>query len=563
MSFRKIDILYGLLIFIIAIFFTFDTFTNSGRLATMDGEVHATNIEQYTIALSQGDFPVVWMDGYANYGMPMGLIAQPLPNYIGAGVNFLVHNPETAYNILGFIGVFFSGLFFYFFLRLYFKPEASFVGTFLFTFSSFRIMDLYIRGDLPEILASVFLPILLISFHQVFHSKKIMWYFVMSLAFAAIALTHPMMLVIFSFLMVPYILFLMIVTAGKLSIHSIISVNTIKRLIGIALSGVAGLGLAGFYIIPLYLEIKYFVQGQYTHFLSPQFLLLSDFFKYNWYYFTPQEIFTRGHIVVPGEIELLGVILGVGSVVIERVVMKSRKKITLLDFAVFVSLVVLFFVTQYSKVFYDHISFLDKILFPWRMLAVFIFLPPIIFAWMFEKLQKNILIILFILLIAFIRFPQIYGKNYTVYTQSHYIKTEHNLYSVVLNTLWMGKAEEYPVKQIKGQIIDGNGVIKNAVAKNSSRKYVIDASTNVRLVDYTFYFPGWNVYVDGQKTPIQFQDPNYRGMITYTVPAGKHTVLVIFQDTVIRKLGKIISVCFGIVLIAIFLLRNRLRKFIL
>jgi len=52
-----------------------------------------------------------------------------------------------------------------------------------------------------------------------------------------------------------------------------------------------------------------------------------------------------------------------------------------------------------------------------------------------------------------------------------------------------------------------------------------------RMIDYTFYFPGWKVFVDNKEVPIEFQDPKYRGVITYGVPSGKHTILLKFTNT--------------------------------
>jgi uncharacterized membrane protein YfhO len=60
--------------------------------------------------------------------------------------------------------------------------------------------------------------------------------------------------------------------------------------------------------------------------------------------------------------------------------------------------------------------------------------------------------------------------------------------------------------------------------------------------DNTFYFPGWHAYVDGVETNIEFQDPAYRGVITFSVPKGIHKVKVIYEDTKVRRIGKIISI---------------------
>ncbi len=95
---------------------------------------------------------------------------------------------------------------------------------------------------------------------------------------------------------------------------------------------------------------------------------------------------------------------------------------------------------------------------------------------------------------------------------------------------------------MKGEIIAGEGKITEREEKNSQRSYAVTSDKGVRMVDNTFYFPGWNVYIDGVKTNIQFQDPEYRGVITYDVPPGEHTIEIKFEDTKLRLLSKIMSI---------------------
>ncbi len=55
------------------------------------------------------------------------------------------------------------------------------------------------------------------------------------------------------------------------------------------------------------------------------------------------------------------------------------------------------------------------------------------------------------------------------------------------------------------------------------------------------YFPGWKVYVDGLETATQFQDPNYRGLMTFPVTAGEHKIEAKFEDTKLRLVSEVLS----------------------
>lgn len=564
MSGIKREIIYYFLIVIISTFFALDTFINKGSPATMDGQVHTTAISQFSIAISQGDFPVVWADSFANYGMPLGLMEQPLFSTTGALFNVFLHNPVLAYTILGWLSILFSGVFFYLFLRIYFSPDISFAGVLLLTLSPFRIIDYYIRSDLPEVFSGIFLPIILIAIYKFSKTKKTFWLLLLSLSTLFLTLTHPMALVIYSFLFIPYFFFVFLVKDGVLLFKRVLTKEMYIATTLFFVFLLLGVAMGSFYILPLVGELKYFIVGQYKHIFTNQFLTFSNFFNPSWYFFTKQEIYTRGHVIQVGLLETIIVIVSV-LVLLRKIVLFTfgiKSKISFLDFITVVSLVVIFFMTSLSHPFYLYISILDKIEFPWRMLTVFIFIPPIIFCFFLQKINNKAILFLCILFVCVLRIPQVYGKNYTQYPQSIYVKNISNLYSIVFNTVWMDKTENYPVQNNKIGVISGDAKILSENVKNSKHVYVLDVHSVSRLVDYTFYFPGWNVYVDGMKTLIQFQDPNYRGVITYAVPPGKHTISVIFQDTFIRRLGKILSVIFIGIFVLLYVQREKVDKLI-
>jgi hypothetical protein len=56
---------------------------------------------------------------------------------------------------------------------------------------------------------------------------------------------------------------------------------------------------------------------------------------------------------------------------------------------------------------------------------------------------------------------------------------------------------------------------------------------------FTFYFPGWHAYIDGEEVPIEVSVPD--GFITFWVPPDPHEVLVRFENTPARRLGNALS----------------------
>jgi hypothetical protein len=554
MKFAKLDYFFSFLILIISLLFVLGLFLSPGRPANFDSNFHITNIAQFSKIIASGEVPVIWMNSFANYGLPMGIFAHQLTNYSGGIITFLTHDPTTSYNILVFIAILLSNFFLYLFLRFYFSPTASFLGTFIFNFTPYRIFNIYVRGAMPEVFASIFLPLILIALYLFIVKKKTSGLFLLTLFIVGLTLNHPMMLVVYSSVFIPYLIFLLI-TSG-LSKNSLI--NTFFTTSFFMLLGVL---ISSYYIIPLNFEIKYFYYGFIKNHIDPStYLSFGNFFDPRWYYFTKSEIFPRGHVVQFGLLESITLVIGLVYLLYAELVRRSKENLQILLLALILAAIAIFFTTRFSDIFFQKLFFLNSIQFPWRFLSSLIFIPAIVAAFLYERFPKKLIFFLIIFLVALFSFPQLYGKNFELYpTQSYFFSTA-NAHSILMNTIWTGKSEDYPSKNPQGEIIKGQGKIVSETLKNSSRTYVVEAKTPVRMVDHTFYFPGWNVYVDGANTNIEFQDPNYRGVITYQVPAGKHTIYLAFQDTKIRLLGKILSVVSVGFFIVLFLLRKRLKK---
>ncbi|GAG52863.1 unnamed protein product, partial [marine sediment metagenome] len=91
-----------------------------------------------------------------------------------------------------------------------------------------------------------------------------------------------------------------------------------------------------------------------------------------------------------------------------------------------------------------------------------------------------------------------------------------------------------------------HGPLHDRFAISTPREFVL------RL--YTFHFPGWRAYVDGDEVEIEVADPE--GFITLWVPEGEHEVVVRFEDTPPRTTGWIISaVGLTMLIIALVLMR--------
>jgi len=519
------------LILIISIFFVFDLFVHKGVPVTFDGPTHIANIAQVFEGLKDGDFPVRWGGGWARYGWPAPEFAQQTPAYLGAMITFVTHDVVLSYNLVVFLTLLISTMLFYTFLKVYVGSTSAFLGALLYHFAPYRIMNVYIRGALPELMAGIFIISILISLYL--SLKKQVWYgyLLLSLSVCLLLLTHPFMFIVGSFLFVPYGFLLIYKNPRSWKMNLIFTVGSIF----------IGVGLASYYLVPLFMEVKYLYYGSSdSHYTTGQFLSLRQYISDTWRYFSESDIGPRGHHHNGGIIE--GLTLCVAIVHGFKTYIKEHKIITPFNVFLFVGIVYIIFTLPITELLYQKLTLLGNIQHPWRMLTGYIIIPPILFAFLFEATHyKKVVLIIFIFAIALFRFPQLYGKNYTNTPQKSFFETYDNLHGTHMNTVWMGEVRDYPFKKHQAAIFEGLGKIVNIDVQNSSRTYRVQSQNLVKVVDYTFYFPGWKVYVDRKEVPIQFQDPVYRGVITFEVPQGDHAIQVKYENTMVRLLGNVVS----------------------
>jgi hypothetical protein len=114
---------------------------------------------------------------------------------------------------------------------------------------------------------------------------------------------------------------------------------------------------------------------------------------------------------------------------------------------------------------------------------------------------------------------------------------------------------------VTGEVLAPGASVEMIRAGGASDEMWVRSPDGTALRFYTYYFPGWRVYVDGQRLPDSALRPEtVNGLLTIDVPPGEHRVLLRWGDTPIRLAGKILTL--GCLALALFLavLRPTLRK---
>lgn len=202
---------------------------------------HLSRIEAIKEGLILGDFPIRIYPLYLNdYGYANGIFYPDLFLYIPAIFCILGLNVIVSYKLFILICTICTAISMYWCVKEIFKSKnAAIISMFLYTLSSYRIADVYIRAALGEVLAFIFLPIVILGVYKIVYSDYRKWY-ILTIGFTGLLLSH----IISSELAFIYIAIIIVVNIKRL-------VKEKKRIIYLAIATAATILLSAFFLFPM------------------------------------------------------------------------------------------------------------------------------------------------------------------------------------------------------------------------------------------------------------------------------------------------------------------------
>ncbi len=481
------------------------------------------------------------------------MFSYSLPYYLALPFHLAGFSLAESIKILNWATLVGSSLLMFFFLRCYFRPFPSFLGSLLYVFAPYRISNIYARGSVPENTAFLFVPLAALLLVKYWAKPTLMKITLLTFSFSLIILSHPF----FGIIMAPFFL--------GLILYLFLKSQSWIKLGGLAFVLVLTLGLTAYFILPLLIETKY------LHYDINPFV---NTYKTEGINFLQLIFPTWSFIDKAGKLEYqtwqLGILnLGIFLVSFPLLFIKRLPQKALLVLGFFLFILSSFMTLKLALPLYEVIKPLRQVQFPWRFLALNVLSLPLlatpIFSLAEEKFKKHFYLfgglIMVILMVSGL--PYARGHNYEVKTDYYY------LYGIVNNTegvatqpRWSALPGSYPKKTVQLQIIEGMGTIEEISLTSELHAFKINAQTPLNLVDNTFYFPGWQITVDNQQVPIEFQNEAFRGLITFKIPSGSHNVEVKFGETKLRRLADIISLGSLLFLLVLILISKLKPKYL-
>jgi len=498
-----------------------------------DSQSHIVRIASFYQSLSEGNIIPRWSHSLnAGYGHPIFMFLYPLPSYLGSLLHFLGANFATSVKLvlsLGFLG---SGAFMFLWLKTHFSHWPSLVGAAIFQLAPYRFVNLYVRNALGEATAFMFLPLTLLAFNQLIKKPTYLKLSLAGLSLAGLILAHNAVSLMFLPFLLAYIVILVI---QKSKLSSRFYLYTLSAL-------VLGFTLTAFFWVPALFEGKYTLRE-----IVMQGDAFADHFPSFRQLIVPSWGYDNSYIGVDDKLSFqIGVLQWLLAAAGTYLLLKSKKipsKQKLLGIlALFTFLAYVLLMLQNSLPVWQLITILKKFQFPWRLLIMPVMASSILAALTISQI-KNKKIIAFILLGLLI-------QNFSYWKpRGDYLPPEEEVIAEYLGTtdtgesspLWAVRFQEKPAKATL-EVVHGAPIDYQIITRQSQlHEHTITATVPTQIAENTLYFPGWKVYVNERQVNPIFTDANWRGVITYPVPAGKSFVKVIFEDTKLRTVANTIS----------------------
>jgi len=519
-------------------------------------DFHIFRLFEFHKCISDLIFPCRWApDSGFGYGEPLFNFYGQFPYILGEPFILAKLSILTTIKILFIFSLLGSAISMFFLTHYLFKSNlAAAISAILYVYTPYRAVDVWVRGALPESLAFVFFPLILLFFNKYVIEEKRKNLLIFSSLLALLVITHNL-----SFLMfLPF-----------LAVWSIYFLATEKKwflLKNFIIASFLTIGIAAFYLLPVIFEGKLVSLGKTTqdyynfraHFTTLNQLLISRIWGYGASQFGPDDSlsFSVGH---------LQWILSLLLLVFVAVTKKFKKYF----------LVILFIALGWFALFLTHgrslpiwnvakpVSFIQ---FPWRYLTMAVLFFAIAEGSVVLFFKNRILrifvatiIIALAIILNFSYFREDLWFNISDFEQFSGARWQEQIASAV-NDFWPKYAEVVPNSQAPRVpvFLEGEGKVVSFNKRSHSVAADIIVSTETAIVQFpTVYFDGWR---SADKGTSEIYPSGDFGQITAIIPQGEHLVSLRLTNTPVRTLGNLLSLVSVIIFLVLFLKKSKKFK---
>jgi hypothetical protein len=578
-----------------------------------DGRHSVFYLLQFDASLRDGALWPRWaMHHIQGYGYPTFIIQAPLGFYVAELFVLLGAGYTLAVKLTWTLGTLLSGWGMMVLVRHWLdrsanmaRPQhglAALVAGLLYLYIPYHLADIYVRAALNDTLLLAWFPWVLLTLDSLIDGSFAPgWRRRLVLAVLTLGgclLTHTFALISFTPLVALFVIFRLAVAQTEQ--------RQWRGLMGrtglAAAAGLLALLLIATFLFPLLAEGPYLEQQVYvtnTYDFRNHFVQWGQFFSPLW---------GLGYSDDPaGANDGMGFQIGVVALLLAMVAAyitlresePAWMRRAYLGFLAVASLLLLFLMTPSASLLWESFPPLAIIQFPWRLLALTIFTLSALAGLTVPLLLDHLVgpnsptegsevagydagVTLLALLIMLASYPYI---GAAIVPPADWredgraiFRFEEEHPDMIAYTQWVSEpfttspmsddyrspayvetgdlvAYDQPGALTRLAIVQGSGEILNQYSRGSSAGGTVrvDGPATVRL--HLYYFPGWQVRVDGQLVEMRVSDPH--GLIEVDVPAGEHRVDARMGSTPPRQAGTLASWATLLLLVGLWLWPGR------
>jgi hypothetical protein len=536
-----------------------------------DAELHIFRLAELSYLLRGGELYPRWAPNfYHGYGYPIFNYYAPLTYYLGFLFDILPRlDPVAGVKAVFILGILFAAFGMYGFVRDNWGRRAGYVAAAVFIYAPYvQYIDPHTRGVMPESFSFGVFALALWALDRLWYGEGRWPWLVSVFLVAAVILSHNLMGLLFFGLLSAWALWRVFLTGQGGN----------RRRTAVHLGGalLLGLGLAAIFWLPVFLErdlvnLSTLIGEQdnydfHTHFLSLR-EMLSPSLRLDWGASEPAFRFNLGLAQW-----LLG---GLGLVLLLlRRVSQPRH----LSFFALALAGLIFLMLPLSTFVWEVLPFLPFFQFPWRLLGA----ASAMLAVLAGAGASGLLVMAqerwgvatspwrsadSWLAAGLVALPMLFGLPLSQPSPwPDFNEVNHLRMSLIENTgRWLGTtstADYVPVTveslpERKGSVVANFGLglppdrINHAMLPEGSTvetetirplftRYTINTPRDTRFRLFLFDFPGWQVFIDGERAETELGKPE--GFVVIPLNAGEHVVDVRFDSTPARTAAAIISI---------------------
>lgn len=261
-----------------------------------DARHHVYFLFEYDRLVQDGIWWPRWSPDFAfGYGYPFFNIYGPLSHFLAELLHhFLNFDYTAAIEAIFILSILGSATAMYLYIRDWQGRAAGLVAALVYTYLPYHLLNLYVRANLAESMAFVWLPLCLWTLRQGVLQPRYRWLVGLALSYAGLMLTSNLVIVLFSPFLGLYALLLVLVysrpeNAAKAWRTRLLRWLRTGLLPGLGLIG--GIGLSAIFWLPMALERQYvrvdqWFDGRYD--FRGHFLYFFQLFRPQWGFGTSQ-----------------------------------------------------------------------------------------------------------------------------------------------------------------------------------------------------------------------------------------------------------------------------------